>query len=136
VRKGLIIAVSGALVVAACGNGSGEVVAVRDTQVLVGEPADGGMDAVLTGSVEVLDGCLGVRTFVVVWPNGTEVSEDVPVRVDVPGYGSIDLGDDVRIGGGLVYEPSKTSESGDHEVAGVTVPAACAKHGIWLAAPG
>jgi hypothetical protein len=135
VRVGLIVTVIAGLLLAACGNGSGEVVAVGDTTLLVGESTDGGMDSALSGSVVVLDGCLGIRSYVVVWPNGTDVGEEDPVRIDVPGYGTLQVGDDARIGGGLVYEPSERSEPADHEVAGITVPGECAKHGIWLAAP-
>jgi hypothetical protein len=135
VRRPLIVTACVALSLAGCSNSSGAVVTVGDTTVLVAEPADDGMDALLSGTVQVVGGCLGINAYVVVWPNGTEVGVDDPTTVDVPGHGTLNLGDEAKMGGGLVYEPSDGSEPADYKVAGITVHASCAKHGIWLASP-
>ena len=59
-----------------------------------------GMDAVLGGSLEVLGGCLGVGGVVVVWPHGTDVVDEDPVTIEIPGMGRYTVGDQVEIGGG------------------------------------
>ncbi len=71
---------------------------------------------------------------VIVWPHGTEVVGDNPPTVDIPDYGTFTVGDRVLVGGGFVIEHSSDDiEPGPYEVAGVTFPAACAKHDIFLA---
>lgn len=110
------------------------MLSVGDVTVLVSEPLEAGMDALGGGRVEVVGGCLGADGSVIVWPPGTEVIEDDPLRVDVPGSGTIGLGDDVELGGGYVLEHSSDEvEPGPYEVAGITVPAECAEHDVFLA---
>ena len=44
------------------------------------------------------------------------------------------LGDDVQLGGGWVLEHSSDNvEPGPYEIGGVSVPAECAEHDIFLA---
>jgi hypothetical protein len=115
----------------ACG---GQVISAGDVTVLVSKRADGGMDALGGGRIEVVGGCLGASGSVIVWPHGTEVVQDDPLTVDIPNHGMFALGDQVEVGGGHVLEHSSDNvESGPYQVAGVTVPAECAKHGIFLA---
>lgn len=79
-------------------------------------------------------GCLGANGSVIVWPSGTKVVSHDPLTIDVPGHGKFAVGDAVQIGGGYVLEHSSSDvEPGPVEVAGVTVPAECAKHDIFLA---
>jgi hypothetical protein len=123
----------GLTLLSGCG-GEGEVIATGDDVVLVSERTGDGMDAMGGGRLEVVGGCLGARGVVIVWPHGTEVIADDPLTVDIPDYGTFTVGDEVWVGGGNVVEHSSDDiEPGPYEVAGVTVPAACAKHDIFLA---
>jgi hypothetical protein len=119
------------LPLSACG---GQVISAGGVNVLVAERADAGMDALGGGTLEVVGGCLGASGSVIVWPHGTEVGQDDPLTIDVPGYGRFTLGDEVQVGGGYVLEHSSDNvEPGGYPVAGFTVPAECAKHDIFLA---
>ncbi|WP_456600600.1 hypothetical protein [Blastococcus sp. SYSU DS0616] len=118
----------------ALGGCGGEVVRAGGATVLVAERAEAGMDALGGGRLEVVGGCLGASGYVIVWPHGTEVVEDDPLTVSIPGHGTAALGDRVEVSGGFVLEHSSgTVEPGPHEVAGVTVPAECAEHDVFLA---
>lgn len=110
--------------------GSAQVIDAGDATVLVSERTDDGMDALLEGTLVVVDGCLGIkdadyRDTVVVWPHGTKVTNDDPSTIDLPGVGEVALGDEVSVGGGVVR--SGTS------VGGATIPAYCDDGEIWLA---
>ena len=72
---------------AACG-GQGEVVQSGDVSVLVSERADGGMAAQGGGTLEVVGGCLGAGGSVIVWPHGTQVVQDQPLTILIPGVGT------------------------------------------------
>lgn len=86
------------------------------------------------GRLELLGGCLGADGAVVVWPHGTEVADEDPLSIRIPDNGIFDLGDQVEFGGGFVLEHSSDEvEPGPYEVAGVTVPAECAKYDVFLA---
>jgi len=92
------------------------------------------MDALGGGRMEVVGGCLGAHGSVIVWPHGTEVVKEEPLTIDIPNYGTFALGDEVQVGGGYVLEHSSSDvEPGPYEVGGVTVPAECAEHDIFLA---
>ena len=126
-----LIALGGLVPLSACG---GQVISAGDVTVLVSERADAGMDALGGGTLEVVGGCLGASGSVIVWPNGTEVVQDNPLTIDIPDYGTVALGDEVQVGGGYVLEHSSDNvEPGDYSVGGVTVPAECARHDIFLA---
>lgn len=128
-----VVSTAGLTFLSGCG-GAGEVIATGDDIVLVSERTGDGMDAMGGGRLEMVGGCLGASGAVIVWPHGTEVVSDDPLTVDIPDYGTFTVGDEVRVGGGYVVEHSSNDiEPGPYEVAGVTVPAACAKHDIFLA---
>lgn len=92
------------------------------------------MDALGGGTLEVVGGCLGADGNVIVWPHGTEVVDENPLTIRIPGVGRFALGDEVRVAGGFVLEhSSETVEPGPYEVAGVEVPAECAEHDVFLA---
>ena len=92
------------------------------------------MDALGGGNLEVVGGCLGANGSVIVWPHGTEVVQKNPLTIEIPDYGTFALRDEVQVAGGYVLEHSSDHvEPRDHQVAGVTVPAECAKHDIFLA---
>jgi hypothetical protein len=92
------------------------------------------MDGLGGGTLAVVGGCLGASGSVIVWPHGTEVVQDDPVTVEIPDYGTFALGDEVQVAGGYVLEHSSDHvEPGDYAVGGVTVPAECARHDVFLA---
>jgi hypothetical protein len=128
VRRGLLLS----LFLTGCG-GEGEVLEAGDVTVLVSAETDQGMAAEGGGTLEVVGGCLGTDGYVVVWPHGTEVVDEDPLTIDVPGAGRVALGDDVSLGGGFVLEHTSTDHDGPLETGDVTVPAACAEHDVFLA---
>jgi hypothetical protein len=136
VRVGTLhaVVVSAVLVLAAgCG---GRVVTAGDVTVLVSARTGAGMEALGAGPLSLVGGCLGLGDFVVVWPHGTEVVDEDPLVVEVPDVGRAGLGDRVEVGGGFVVEHSDRDEApepGPREVGGVTVPASCARHDVFLA---
>ena len=116
-----------------CGGG-GQVLSAGEVTVLVSKDLDAGMSAELTGRLEVVGGCLGANQSTVIWPHGTEVVNEDPLRIEIPTVGTFGLGDELRIGGGYVLEHTSTHvEPGPFEEGGVTVPADCAAHDIFLA---
>jgi len=122
----------GSVLLTACGGG--EVISAGSVTVLVSEPTNSGMSAEGGGLIEVVGGCLGASGSVTVWPNGTKVVTEDPLTIDIPDHGTFALGDEIEIGGGFVLEHSSNDvEPGDYEAGGVTVPAECAKHDIFLA---
>lgn len=133
-RRTLAGASVSTLVIALLAGCGGSVISVGDASVLVSERTGSGMDAAGGGRLEIVGGCLGASGSVIVWPHGTEVVDDEPLTVEIPGYGTFAVGDDVQVGGGYVLEHSSdTAVEGLYDVAGVTVPADCAENDIFLA---
>lgn len=140
-RRALLVAgVAGVIGVAGAvwwrADSAGTVVEAGDATVLVSERVDYGMDAQGGGTVEVLDGCLGAGGAVLVWPHGTDVVDEDPLTVAVPGLGDVTVGDEIAIGGGFVHEPPQDAPRADLSVAGVDVPEPCTEHGVFLAQAG
>lgn len=131
-RLGVVVAaLAAAALPTACSDG--RVVDTNGVVVLVGERADSGMAAQGGGRLEVVGGCLGAGGVVVVWPHGTTVVDEEPLTVDVPGHGRVSLGDEITLAGGYVLEHSSGSRpSSPLDVAGVTVPRACAEYDVFL----
>ncbi len=103
-------------------------------RVLVSEHVTFAMKALGGGRLQLVGGCLGASGNVIVWPQGTEVVKNEPLTIRIPASGTFAIGDTVRVGGGFVLEhTSDDVEPGDYEVAGVTVPAECAEHDIFVA---
>lgn len=118
----------------ACGGGA-DVVDAGVAKIYVGQRSSGGDSALLRGPLAVLDGCLGVAERVVVWPHGTTVVREKPLTIRAPGVeGDRTIGDEVQIGGGVAAEPlqGETRMPEPLEIAGLTVPAECAAHGVWI----
>lgn len=133
-RRLLVSAIVALAAMASLGACGGRAISTGDVTVLVSERTGAGMDALRGGRLEVVDGCLGASGSVIVWPHGTEVVEEDPLRVAVPGHGTVGLGDEVQVAGGYVLEHSSDEmEPGPYEVAGLTVPADCAEHDIFVA---
>lgn len=104
--------------------------------MLVAGYQSGGSDAIGGGTLEVVGGCLGADGDVYVFPQGTELVDEEPLTIDIPGVGEVSLGESFDVGGGFAVEHgSDDVESGPIEIGRVTVPAECAKHDIFLSAP-
>ncbi|WP_121251193.1 hypothetical protein [Nocardioides ferulae] len=109
---------------------SAEVVESGEVAVLVGERSGDGMDALLSGRLAVVEGCLGVTTTedetgtVVVWPHGTDVVDDDPLTIAVPGEDDYALGEEIQVGGGGADGP---------DVGGVDIEQECGVDTAWLA---
>ena len=82
----------------------------------------------------IVGGCLGAGGHVVVWPAGTEVVDDSPLTIEIPGDDrTYAVGDEVRLGGGYVSEPPDVrSANALREITGVTVPASCLEYPVFL----
>lgn len=115
----------------------GTVTEVDGVQVLVAGRQNSGMDALGGGTLEVVGDCLGASGEVYVFPDGTDVVDEDPLTIDIPGVGEVALGEEFEIGGGWVLEHSddRSPSGGSFDVAGVTVPATCAEHDVFLSSP-
>lgn len=131
----LVAALAGVLVAVVVVRDGGEKVvnANSDTLVLVDQKTDGGLDALGSGRLADVGGCLGwapsdgstVGT-VVIWPHGTNIETPDPLRVRIDGT-VYELGDTVQIAGGNVGPLKTTSYFYDQ------VPEACRAADVWLA---
>ncbi|XVX18617.1 hypothetical protein ACQP1U_09595 [Actinomycetota bacterium] len=129
-----LVAVAAVLGLGGCG--AGKTLDAGDATVLVGQRSGTGMDALLAGRLEVVGGCVGIGDAVVIWPHGTDVVDENPLSIEVPGAGTVAIGEDIEIGGGFVLEHrGAPRQQGPQEIAGVAVPAACAEHNVFRAAP-
>ncbi len=126
--------VAGLLICLGLAGCAGKVIVAGDVSVLVSERPSGGMDALMSGRLEVVGGCLGADGSVIVWPYGTTVVDEDPLTIEIPDTGTFTLGDQVQVGGGFVLEHSSGEQSvGSFEAGGVTVPPSCAEHDVFLA---
>lgn len=64
------------------------------------EPATAFNQALLSGILEELDGCLRVNGDLIVWPYGFSLSVDENSILDDTGHGAVRVGDKVRFSGG------------------------------------
>ena len=130
----LLSVVAVAATLSGCG---GQVISAGDVTVLVSERTGSGMSALGGGRLEVVGGCLGASGSIIVWPPGTEVVDEEPLTIKIPDKGTYALGDEVRVPGGYVLEHSSGAvEPGPYKAGGVTVPAKCAEHDIFVASSG
>lgn len=81
---------------------NGDVLGSDGAWVVVAPPADGGTDALVSGVVRLIDGCLGIEDSVALWPAGTELVSEDPLTIDVPGTGEVQVGAAVRGAGGYI----------------------------------
>ncbi len=115
---------------------SARIIDAGGVQVLVAGYQSGGSDAAGGGTLEVVGDCLGARGDVYVFPQGTEVVDEDPLTIDIPGFGEVSLGEEFEVGGGWEVEHSSDdAEPGPIEVGGVTIPDGCARYDIFLSAP-
>jgi hypothetical protein len=113
---------------------AGKVIVTGDVSVLVSERPSGGMDALASGRLEVVGGCLGADGWVIVWPYGTKVVDEHPLTIEIPDTGTFTLDDQVQVSGGFVLEHTSGEQPvGSFEAGGVTVPRSCAEHDVFLA---
>src|SRR5688500_3774227 len=101
-RCGVIVLALACTLVAGCG--AGEMVEPYGLAVLVAEPADAGDDALLSGTLENVGGCLGIDGYAVVWPHGTRVEDENPLALEVPGFPTATMGGRAAVGGGVLFE--------------------------------
>ena len=88
-------------ILAGCGGEQGQILRSGDVSVLVA-PKDGGAvgGAGYPGGTVTLSGrCLGLDGRTVLWPHGTRILSARPLTVDVPGLGTLTVGDRVTGGG-------------------------------------
>lgn len=131
-----LVAVVGVAVLAWVRAGQGRVTEVDEARVLVAERTRSAMHAFSSGELAMVGGCLGIVDNVVIWPNGTHVVDEEPLRIEVPGLGEYGVGDVIETGGGWVSEPSSAQAAPESLVArGVPVPEECAAHPVFVMAP-
>ncbi len=105
------------LALASCGD-SAKVLSNGDARILVGSDDGNNMAGIgFGGRVSMVGGCLGLDDSVVIWPPGTRVVSGDPLTIDVPGLGSVAVGDSIG-GGGLDYE-------GREPPNGLQIPPSC-----------
>jgi hypothetical protein len=97
------------LAVAGCSN-SKTLVSSAGTQVIVGTDDGNNMAGVgFGGVIDYAGTCLGLRmggneeVHTVIWPPGTEITDEDPFTIHVPGLGDVGIGQSIE-GGGLSYE--------------------------------
>ena len=98
--RGLAAAVA-LMPLASCSGHEAAVVRSGDSFVLIApKGADDNIAGVaLGGEVQLVGNCLGLGPNTILWPHGTEVVDDDPLTVQVPGYGRVALGDHIAGGG-------------------------------------
>lgn len=121
IRSLLVIAVACVLglTVSAC-SAKGAVVRRGDVVVLVGAEGDGDNIAGIRfgGQVSLVGACVGIDQVTVIWPHGTEILDEDPVRIEVPGLGQVKVGDRVDGGGDILAD--------DHRPTGIDeIPSDC-----------
>ncbi|HET7736536.1 MAG TPA: hypothetical protein VFK52_11200 [Nocardioidaceae bacterium] len=104
------------------GDDNGQVLKGGDIHVLVAPPASGGEDARVGGRLTLVGDCLGIDQDVALWPSGTSIKSSDPLVIEVPGFGSLEIGDIVEGAGGYT---TVALHSGEPEV-----PEACTATGI------
>lgn len=113
-------------------SGRGVVLETPEATVLVSERTSSGMEALIPGVIESVDGCLGLNGQVVVWPHGTDVVDEDPLTLDLPGHGEVGVGDEIALGGGFLHEPPQDEPRDDLVMGGVLVPEPCTHHPVAL----
>ena len=131
-RPAVRLAAASVLCATLVGCNGGSTLDADGVAILVGPPADATADALLSGILANVGGCLGVGDTVVIWPHGTRVLSKRPLTIDVPHVGKAMLGDSITLGGGISRDRSAGPRTiGDLDVGGVPVPAKCTSFTIW-----
>jgi len=85
-----------------CGDQDGRVLRSGGSFVLVGAYGETPRlpHATITGTVSIVGDCLGINGSAVdgatvIWPHGTKITAEDPLTIDVPGLGSLRIGDPV-----------------------------------------
>ncbi|GAA4118844.1 hypothetical protein GCM10022415_18260 [Knoellia locipacati] len=112
---------------------SGQRVEADGLIVLIAEPANSGDAALLSGKLTDVGGCVGIENYAVVWPHGTRVSGEGALSLTVPGQPKVALGDQVHVGGGVLFEAEERRAV--YSIAGVSIPASCVSAGVWMSSP-
>ena len=105
-----------AVALAGCGTAVTPAVQRAGDSILLAaaEAPDGAMDALILGTLtHTEDGCLAVEhegnTYVLQFPYGSRLADDGE-SVEVPGVGTLRLGDAIEGGGGYVNVPDAPNE--------------------------
>ncbi|MCW2793315.1 MAG: hypothetical protein JWO76_2413 [Nocardioides sp.] len=108
VPRAAAVVIGGVLVpglIVGCAGGGQQVSTESGTTVLLAPQAEGGMDAITRGTVEVVGSCLGVRLgtelSVVVWPSDASTTGD---SVEIDGQ-RVAVGDFFQGSGGYLTAP-------------------------------
>ena len=131
-RSLLVLAAVSLLLLNSCGLFQRGSVIERDGLfVLVGPEALDEAGIGFAGTVQVVDGCVGLRqddaSWVLIWPQGTELVSSDPVALEVPHVGRVEEGAKVT-GGGAEYDS-------EHPVSGVDVPSECQGNPVYSFTP-
>lgn len=110
-RSGALTAAVGLCLVTAvgCGGDEGPTVIERDgVRLLVGAKTSASTSMRIVGRIALTEGnCVGLQIgeqkTVVVWPNGTTLTDNG--RVDLPGLGTVEVGTSITGAGGISSPP-------------------------------
>jgi hypothetical protein len=124
-REALLVCSTLCFSTMASGCSNSQTVTTADgVAVVIGSSSGESMDAVATGQLGRIDGCLGISSsggdLVVIWPHGTKVDARDQLTIRMPGGIEITEGDSVSVAGGGVETPSD-------------LPKACSSASVWLA---
>jgi hypothetical protein len=103
---GAVMVIVGASSWSGCsGDDEGRILHSGDSVVLVGTQSnhDSVAGVGFGGYVALVGPCLGLNSTTVVWPEGTKITSDEPLTIDVPGLGRLRIGDPVDAGA-VMYE--------------------------------
>ena len=131
-RWSLPVVAVGSLLLSSCSMfDRGSVIEQDGLVVLVGPKVLDEAGVGFAGSVEVVNGCVGLRqgdeAWVLIWPKGTELVSSDPVVLDVPNVGTVEEGAQLS-GGGAEYDS-------EHPMSGVDVPSECQDNPVYSFTP-
>ena len=121
-----------------CGDQGGQVLRSGSTFVLVG--ASGEVRKLphssIMGRVSIVGDCLGINGSAVdgatvIWPHGTKITADDPLTIDVPGLGSLRVGDAVVGSGDQFVNHRPGQQYIDHLPKGIDrAPTGCRRNQV------
>jgi hypothetical protein len=133
----LTMIVAGSLL-SGCGDHDGHVLRSGSAFVLVGASDEARRlpHSTITGRVSIVGGCLGINGSAVdgatvIWPHGTKITAEDPLTIDVPGLGSLRVGDGVDGSGDQFVNHRPGQEYVDYLPQGIDrVPTGCRRNQV------
>jgi hypothetical protein len=133
----LTMIVAGSLL-SGCGDRDGGVLRSKGSFVLVGASGEPRKlpHATITGRVSIVGDCLGINGSAVdgatvIWPHGTTITADDPLTIEVPGLGSLRVGDGVDGSGDQFVNHRPGQEYVDYLPKGIDrVPTGCRRNQV------